>query len=198
MKKNLKLIIPEILKKFDPAKPAVLLTDASRLGLGYILIQLDVKPEGHEEDNLAKGITKHTAKKVPKGHLITCGTRFLSNAEKNYAVIELELLAIQWAVDKCWMYLAGTEFAAKTDHQPLVGILNGKNLDAISNRRINRIVSKLINYQFRLLWTPDKIQLIADALSMAPVFPQEEERDVLVCTVRAARVTNNEALKDLA
>ena len=67
------LCSPAILKRFDPAKPAVLLTDALRLGLGYILIQPDVKPEGHEKDNLADGITKHTGKKVPKGHLITCG-----------------------------------------------------------------------------------------------------------------------------
>ena len=119
-----------------------------------ILIQPDVKPEGHEEDNLAEGITKHTAKKVPKGHLITCGSRFLSSAEHNYAVTELELTLIQWAVDKCRMYLAGTEFTAITDHQPLVGILNGKNLDAITNQRILRIVSKLIGYQCKLLWTP--------------------------------------------
>ena len=58
------LCSPAVLKRFDPAKPAVLLTDASRLELEYILIQPDVKPEGHEEDNLAEGITKHTAKKV--------------------------------------------------------------------------------------------------------------------------------------
>ena len=69
------------------------LTDASRLGLGYILILPDAKPEGHE-DNFADETTKHTTKKIPKGHLITCGSRFLSNAGKNYAVIELELTAV--------------------------------------------------------------------------------------------------------
>ena len=118
--------------------------------------------------------------------------------ENNYVVIELELTAIQWAVDNCRMYLAGTEFTAITDHQPLVGILNGKNLDNISNQRIHRIVSKLIGYQFKLLWTPGKTQLIADAPSRAPVFPPEEEMDILVCTVHAVRATNDEALKDPA
>jgi hypothetical protein len=38
------------------------------------------------------------------------GSCFLSQAEKNYAVIELELLAIQWATEKCRLYLAGANF----------------------------------------------------------------------------------------
>ena len=33
--------------------------------------------------------------------LIMAGYGFLSLAKKNYAVVELELLAIQWATDKC-------------------------------------------------------------------------------------------------
>ena len=45
---------------------------------------------------------------------------------------------------------------------------------------------------------PGKTQLIADALSRAPVFPPEEEKDILVCTVHAVRATNDEALKDPA
>ena len=61
------LCSPAVLKRFDPDMPTVLLTDASRLGLGFVLIQPKVMPEGHEEDDLANGITKHTAKEIPKG-----------------------------------------------------------------------------------------------------------------------------------
>ena len=89
-------------------------------------------------------------------------------------------------------------FTAITDQQPLVSILNGRNMDAISNQRIQRIVAKLVGYDFRLLWTPGKTQIIADALSRSPVFPAEEEPDILVCTVRAARTSNKEALLDPA
>ena len=113
-------------------------------------------PEVQEEDDLANGITKHTAKKIPQGHLVTCGSRFLSKAEVNHAMVELELLAVQWAVEKCRLYLTGTRFTAIIDHQPLVSILNGQNLDAISNQRIQRIVAKLVGYDFWLLWTPGK------------------------------------------
>ena len=78
-----------ILAHFDPALKTTLLTDACKYGLGYILVQ-------HEEDNYSKS---------KKFKLITCGSRFLSSAEKNYAVCELECLGIQWAVHKCRLYL---------------------------------------------------------------------------------------------
>ena len=64
---------PQCLTHFDPKLYTTLLTDASRTGLGYILIQSD-KPPGPS---------------LPKGKLITCGSRFLSKAEGNYAVVEV-------------------------------------------------------------------------------------------------------------
>ena len=130
---------PQCLAHFDPKLPITLLTDASRTGLGYILMQTEVTPP-----------------KKPVRKLITCGSRFLSEAEGNYAVVELELLAIQWAVKKCRLYLAGADFEVITDHQPLLGIMNGRNLDAIQNARIHRLMSKLLGYRFNVRWTPGK------------------------------------------
>ena len=77
---------PQCLQRFNPELETVLLIDASRKGLGFILIQTETKPEGNE-DNLANIVTKHTAKKIPKGKLVSCSSRFLSSAESNYAVI---------------------------------------------------------------------------------------------------------------
>ena len=157
---------PQCLAHFNPKLPTTLLTDASRTGLGYVLIQ-----------------TEETLSSKPVRKLITCGSRFLSEAEGNYAVVELELLAIQWAVKKCRLYLAGAQFEVITDHQPLVSIMNGRNLDAIQNARIHRLMSKLLGYTFKVSWTPGKTQCIADALSRNPVFKAEEAPDVLVCGV---------------
>ena len=70
---------------FDPSLRTTLLTDACKYGLGYVLVQ-------HDGEDYSKS---------EKLKLITCGSRFLSAAEKNYAVCELELLGIQWAVEKC-------------------------------------------------------------------------------------------------
>ena len=141
----------------------MLITDTSRTGLGYILIQSDKPPWPS----------------IPKVRLITCGSRFLSEAKGNYAVVELELLAIQWVVQKCRLYLAGTDFEVITNHQPLIGIMNGRNLDAIQNMRSHRLMSKLLGYRFKVRWTPGKTQCITDALSQSPVF--EAKADILVC-----------------
>ena len=114
--------------------------------------------------------------------LITCGSRFLSPAEKNYAVCELECLGIQWAIEKCRLYLLGAEFLVLTDHKPLLGILNGRDLDSIQNTRLQRITTKLLGYNFKVQWIPGKKQFIADALSRYPVFQPEveDQADVLI------------------
>jgi hypothetical protein len=145
------------LRRFDAALPIQVLTDASRTGIGFCLVQTD---EGS---------------KIPL--LIMAGSRFLSPAEKNYAVVELEL-AIQWTVEKCRLYLAGADFTVVTDHQPLLGIINNKNLDTINNTRIQRLMAKLLGYNFKAVWVPGKNHLIADALSRAPVFAAEDYRDI--------------------
>ena len=112
-----------VLAQFDPKLPVILITDASRLGLRYILTQ--------END-------------LKEMKLITCGSRFLTDTDSNYDVIELECMAIQWVILKCRNYLLGINFVVKTDHKPLLGVINGKDIDAVNNLRLQRILSKLL------------------------------------------------------
>ena len=72
------------------------MTDASRLyGLGYAMLQQ---------------------------RLIKCGCCSLTTTQNNYATIELECLAIVWAIRKCRYYLHGLQtFTVVTDHKPLIG-----------------------------------------------------------------------------
>jgi hypothetical protein len=164
------------------------LTDASRTGVGFCLVQTEV------------------GSKIPL--LIQAGSRFLSPAEKNYAVVELELLAIQWAIEKCrelellaiqWaiekcrLYLAGTVI---TDHQPLLGIFNRKNLVAINNVRIQRLMAKLLGYSFRVEWIPGKNHHIADSLSRNPVFAAPDHKDIIIRQV--TEVIMDESLAEMS
>ena len=64
----------------------MLQTDASRLkGLGFALLQ------------------KHQA----TWKLVQAGSRFITETQSNYAMVELELLAVVWAMRKCRIYLQG-------------------------------------------------------------------------------------------
>ena len=162
-----------VLKHFDPSLPVQLLTDASKTGIGFIILQKDQNGNNR---------------------LITCGSRFLSAAEKNYAVIELETLAITWAVLKSRLYLIGKTFEILTDHKPLLGIINGKNIDAINNSRIQRMLSKLLGYTYTINWVPGKNHVIADALSRSPVFQPEENTDILVRSIQIHQEQHDPAL----
>ena len=101
--------------------------DASRQGLGFILQQ----------------------KTGDEWNLVQAGSRFLSDAETRYAVIELEMLAVCWAVTKCRIFLAGLQhFLITTDHNPLIPILNTSRLDEVENPRLQRLKSRLMGYHF--------------------------------------------------
>lgn len=143
-----------IVGHFDINKRCTLLTDASRLhGIGFALVQID---------------------KDGKYTLIQCGSRSLSTAESNYATIELEALAIKWAICKCRTYLLGSQFTVLTDHQPLVGIFSKSDVE---NSRLRRLKEKVSEYDFVVQYTKGKTHYIADALSRAPVFAPDANDD---------------------
>lgn len=159
---------PPVLASFDPALPVILQTDASRLyGIGYALLQ------DHGNGRL---------------RLVQCGSRFLADAETRYATIELEMLAVCWAMAKCRLYLIGLPtFTLMTDHRPLVPILNHYSLDAVENPRLQRLKEKVAPYQFTAVWRAGKTLCIPDALSRAPVSHPTPE-DVTDCADAATHV----------
>ena len=165
-----------VVKPFDPKMETVLLTDASRLkGLGFALMQ---RPRGDQ------GTGQH--------HLVQCGSCSLTPTQRNYAIVELECLAIQWAVKKCHFWLAGRHFKVYTDHKPLEGVFR-KDAQDVVNTRLQRLREKLMPYKFQVQWVPGKHHYIADALSRAPLFVKEaEELEVdaaVACTIRSNSVT---------
>ena len=133
---------------FDLDKPTRLCTDASRQGLGFVLQQKN-------GDNWA---------------LVQAGSRFLSDAESRYAIIELELLAVSWAITKCKLFLASLpHFTVVTDHHPLIPILNNHRLDEIENPRLQHLKGKIMAYNFTAQWIKGVLNNAPDALSRNPV-----------------------------
>ena len=144
-----------IVSFFDPDKPTRLCTDASRQGLGFVLQQ-------KKDDNWT---------------LTQAGSRFLSDTESRYAVIELELLAVTWAIAKCKLFLAGLpHFTLLTDHHPLIPILNNHRLDEIENPRLQRLKGKIMAYNLTAQWVKGALNHAPDALSRHPTSdPQPHE-----------------------
>ena len=117
---------------FDSNRKMRLSTDASRQGLGFVLQQ--EQPD------------KTWA-------LVQAGSRFLTGAEFQYAVIELELLAISWVVTKCRIFLARlSHFKITSDHHPLISILSSHRLDEVENPRLQRLKTRLMGYNFTAGW----------------------------------------------
>ena len=114
-----------VVTHFDPKLPVTVLTDAfRRFGLGYAM--------GHFIDGQFK--------------LVTCGSKSLTPTQQRYSTIELECLAVHFAVSKCSFYLKGSEnFTVATDHRPLEGIFR-KDLFEIPNPKLQRIQEKLVEY----------------------------------------------------
>ena len=163
-----------VLRTFDPNLDTELITDASRIGLGFALLQVDPMTGNR--------------------HLIQCGSRSLTGPESRYAVCELEGLAILYAITKCRHYLLGMDhFTVVTDHKPLKGVF-AKELSDIENARLRKYREKLTGYNFSLSWREGKTNEIADALSRAPVFPApeaESEDFVDVCNAISSLKLNN-------
>ncbi len=134
---------------FDPERETELLTDASRLhGIGFALVQ----------------------KYAENKKLVHCGSRSHSSAETKYATVELEALAIRYAVEKCKFYLQGMPcLTVLTDHRPLIGAFE-KPLQNVNNAWLQRYREWLAPYSFVLKWVPGTVHVVADALSRAPAF----------------------------
>ena len=100
----------------------------------------------------------------------------LANTEKRYAVIELEALAVSWAIKKCHTFLARiSNFQVVIDHKPIVLVLNSKQLGEIDNSRLQCTCMRIMPYQFYASWIKGKDHDVTDALWHAPLKGQSVE-----------------------
>ena len=138
-----------VLTHFDPTKPIVVHCDASPYGLGCVLSH--VMPDGLERP-------------------VSFVSRTLSAAERNYAHIEKEGLALVFAVKKFHEYLYGQEFTMVTDHKPLLGLFSEqKGLPSRSSARVLRWALLLAAYNYKLMYRPGPDHANADGLSRLPL-----------------------------
>ena len=136
-----KCMTAPVLAFADLEKPFLLETDASGIGLGAVLQQV-------QEDG--------------KLHPVAYASRALKKGEKNYHSSKLEFLALKWAVTEQFKeYLYYKPFTMRTDNNPLMYILTTPNLDACGHRW----VSSLARYTFKIEYLKGTDNKVADVLS---------------------------------
>ena len=126
----------------DPSLPVILDTDASNIGIGCVLCQVEQKRE----------------------KLVAYGGRSLNKSDKNYFTTRKELLAVIFAFKIFRTYLLGREFQLKTDHAALKWILNVKKLEG----QCARWLESISEFQPEIVHRPGLKHNSADVLSRKP------------------------------
>ena len=126
-----------ILAYYNPKKLMVLQTDASCKGLGACLLQNE-KP-------------------------VYFASKALTETQKGYVTIELESLAVAWAMEKFHHFLYRNQFTLETDQKPLEAILS-KCLNQ-ATPRLQRILIRIFPYNFKIRYIPGLTNQIANCLS---------------------------------
>lgn len=95
--------------------------------------------------------------------------RTLTAAERKYAHIEREALAIMYGTQKFYKYLYGRLFIIVKDHLPLTYIFNPKNhSSSVAAARMHRCSNLVASYQYTIQYRKGDWILNADGLSGYP------------------------------
>ena len=82
--------------------------------------------------------------------------------QRGYVVIEIESLAVVWAVTKFQHFLYGCHFMLETDQKPLKAILS-RSLNQAAPR-LQHILIRTLPYNFTVRYIPGLRNLLADCL----------------------------------
>ncbi|XP_062830648.1 uncharacterized protein LOC134297351 [Anolis carolinensis] len=129
-----------VLKAPDFDEPFILTCDASDIGLGAVLSQIDKEGEDRPILFLSK-----------KWHSHEC----------SMSTIEKECYSIIWSIRKLKPYLWGRKFTLQTDHAPLKWLDNVKG----TNNKLLRWSLSLQDFTYEIKHVTGKRNVVADALS---------------------------------
>lgn len=139
-------LITEAIAYFKPDWITELIVDASPVGLGAVLTQVEPNQEDNKE-------------------IVAFASRALSDVEKRYSHTEKEGLACVWGCERFHLYLFSRQFTLITDNKPIELIL--RNPNSKPPARIQRWNLRLSQYNFTIKHRSGHTN-IADYLSRQP------------------------------
>ena len=107
---------------------------------------------------------------------VAYASRSVSTTEANYAITDLETLAIVWAVTHFRYYLYEHNVTVITDHTAVKATLGAPNLTGKHARWWSKVYGSGIK-QINIIHRAGKKNLHADCLSRQPVIPAPPEED---------------------
>lgn len=167
---------PRQLAYFDVKKRTRLVSDASPVGLGAVLLQFDELKQPQVIDYAAKSLTA---------------------TERRYCQSEKEALGLVWSIERFKQYLLGLEFEVETDHKTLETIFGPKSRPCA---RIERWVLRLQSYHYKVIYKSGKSN-IADPLSRLPVREDnafDEESDVFINIIMTSAAVDIEEVEEVS
>ena len=134
------MISPPVLAFPDQQQEFLLHTDASGVGIGAVLSQVDER--GMQQP-------------------IAYASRKLNDAESRYSTTHQEALAVIWALKHFHYIIYGYDITVLTDHQALQSFFYGKELSG----RLSRWHLVIMDYKPKIRYLPGRQNVVADALS---------------------------------
>lgn len=111
----------------------------------------------------------------PNDRPISYFSRTLSDTQRRYSTIEKELLAILESVKEFHTWIYGRFFIIITDHKPLCFIFSTNDI----NSRLFRQKLQLLNYNYKIIHRPGKLNVVADALSRISMDSAQSIEEIL-------------------
>ena len=142
-----------VLQHYDPDCPIRLSSDASKDGLGAVLLQL------------------HDNKWTP----VAYASRAMTSAETLYAQIEKKLLGIVFACERFHQLIYGATVEAETYHKPLISLFKKSLTDC--PLRVQRLLLRVQKYDIQVFYNPGKQLVVADTTKYRHATTQHDRRE---------------------
>ena len=165
---NQLLVNSQFIAYFNVEKPVTIQIDGCKDGLGAVLMQ--------------------------EGKPVSYASRAMKEAQKRYAMIEKELLAVVFGCERFHQYIYGRKISIQSDHKPLESIL--KKPLANTPPRLQRMLLRLQKYDIDLTYKPGKEILLVDTQSRAHLSDIAEEINKEEMTAHTHMVTSSKSITD--
>ena len=151
------------LKHLNPNLPIYIETDASKKGIGVVLMQPD--PSVH---NTSKSAVPNNLRPVYDT------SKTLTTTELNYSNIERKMLGVVFSVLHFKHFPYGRKVTVITDHKPLITLF--KKYITASSPRLSQMLIKIIDFQVDLQHQEGSKMHLSDAISWFNTHDSDDAR----------------------